>query len=180
VYGDPASHHTFTDSASMQHISEDHYAKRATNGRQDQRLDRPWKRSSSPRFSKLETYTLRRSQRVPGEGRTCHEVYVPGDSAPGGQRRWRWPLHAARENAGLHSCKSPNAGAYACHHVLEDAEAHARERWRRWLCYPSLSGRCRPRTSRFAPTERSELEQTALQRDIQVIGDDEAAQESFE
>lgn len=172
VYGDPASHHTFTDSAPhAQHISEDHYA----NARRTADKIREARPLVEAPIQYEETYTFYGVHNVCArEGRTCHEVYVPGvDSATGAGETMEVALHVAREMlTHILQVLQTQGAPIPVTMAPKDVEAHARER-RATAGFTVTFCDVVPVTSFSAPTELSEPEQAALQRDIQAIWDDD-------
>ena len=184
VYGDPnVPHHTFTDSAPhAKHISEDHYQNARRTAEQIRATPRLVERfiCAPPVYEHAYTFCGVHNM-CTRDGRSCHEVYVPGvGSATGAGDTLSAALDAAREMLTLLLSDMQARGSpmpAAMDRNATEAYARARERdpvagftikFRGVVAVTTLPHYCVP--------ELSEAEEETLRRDIRTIWREENGQ----
>jgi predicted RNase H-like HicB family nuclease len=133
VYGDPnAPHLTFTDSAPhAKHISEDHYQNARRTAEEIRASPRLIEHFAAGPAAYADSYTFCSvHNECARDGRTCHEVYVPGvRSATGAGDCLREAMDTAREMltlllGNMQARGDPMPAAMS----VEDVQAHAKAR----------------------------------------------------
>jgi predicted RNase H-like HicB family nuclease len=181
VYGDPrVPQHTFTDSAPhAKHISEAHYQSarrtaeeiRSTAQLAEQFVD------AHPAYEDSYTFVGVHNE-CAREGRSCHEVYVPGvRSATGAGGSQSEALEAAREMLTLLLHDMQMRGAPVPNSMSPSAaEAYAKTRAREPVAGFTVRYRgviAVKTLPRFHVPELTEVEEQLLQNDIRKVWNDE-------